>query len=117
MGEILAAALLLAGVTIGVLGGVGLHRFGSVYARMHAATKPATLGLVLVLAGVAVRAGDAGDVIKLVLVIVFQFLTAPLAAHALARAAYRAGMTMGETEKLDELAGRGRDDGRSDDRS
>ncbi len=50
---------------------------------------PATLGLVLVLSGAAVRAGDAGDVIKPVLVSVFQFLTAPLAAHALARGAYR----------------------------
>ncbi len=111
MGDIVSAVLLLAGVTIGVIGGVGLHRFGSVYARMHAATKPATLGLVLVLAGVAVRAEDAGDVVKLVLVIVLQFLTAPLAAHALARAAYRAGMPMGDTGGLDELGGADRSDG------
>ncbi len=110
MAEIVAAVLLLAGVTIGVIGGVGLHRFGSVYARMHASTKPATLGLVLVLAGVAVRAEDSGDVVKLVLVIVAQFLTAPLAAHALARAAYRAGMPMGATGELDELGGADRSD-------
>ncbi len=116
MGEILAAALLLAGVIIGITGGVGLHRFGSVYARMHAATKPATLGLVLVLAGVAVRAGDTGDVIKLVLVIVFQFLTAPLAAHALARAAYRADIPIGATAELDELAEVAREDTNADGR-
>ncbi|MDP8969097.1 MAG: monovalent cation/H(+) antiporter subunit G [Actinomycetota bacterium] len=114
MREILAAVLLLAGVTIGVVGGVGLHRFGSVYARMHAATKPATLGLGLVLAGAAVRVGDSGDVVKLVLVIVFQFLTAPLAAHALARSAYRAGIPMGSTAELDELDDAGREGGEAE---
>ncbi len=114
MREILAAVLLLAGVTIGVVGAVGLHRFGSVYARMHAATKPATLGLVLVLAGAAVRAGDSGDVVKIVLVIVFQFLTAPLTAHALAKSAYRAGIPMGATAELDELADAVRGDGEAE---
>ncbi len=114
MGESVAAVLLLAGVTIGLIGGVGLHRFGSVYARLHAATKPATLGLVLVLAGVALRAGDSGDVVKLVLVIVFQFLTAPVTAHALARSSYRAGIPMGATAELDELADAGREDGEAE---
>lgn len=110
-----AAVLVLAGVTLGVLGGVGLHRFGSVYARMHAATKPATLGLVLVLVGVAMRAGDSGEVVKLVLVILFQFLTAPLAAHALARSAYRAGIPLGGTAELDELAAASHGDVEADD--
>ena len=49
---------------------VGLYRLPDVYARMHAATKPATLGVALCLAGAAVRADDPSDVAKLVAAIV-----------------------------------------------
>ncbi|MDP8969990.1 MAG: monovalent cation/H(+) antiporter subunit G [Actinomycetota bacterium] len=107
MVEVLAAVLLSVGVTVGLLGGIGLHRFDSVYARLHAATKPASLGLVLVLTGVALQTGNSGDVMKLVLVIVFQLLTAPVAAHLLSGAAYRAGAELGPTAEVDELATKG----------
>ncbi|HWB72035.1 MAG TPA: monovalent cation/H(+) antiporter subunit G [Egibacteraceae bacterium] len=105
--EVLASVLLSVGVAVGLLGGIGLHRFGSVYARLHAATKPASLGLVLVLTGVALQTDDAGDAMKLVLVIVFQLLTAPVVAHLLSSAAYRAGAELGPTAEVDELATKG----------
>ena len=112
MGDAIASLLLLAGSVLAVLAGVGLHRFPDVFARMHAATKPATLGLVLLLAGAALRAGSPGDVAKLALVVGLQFLTAPVGAHMIGRAAYRAGTELSPATSVDELAGVDRDDRR-----
>lgn len=102
--DALSGFLILAGVALSVTAGLGLHRFPDVFARMHSATKPATLGLVLVLAGAAIRMEARGDVAKLLLVIALQFLTAPVGAHMVGRAAYRAGTELSPTTSCDELA-------------
>ncbi len=104
MVDAIAAVLILLGVGLGVTAGLGLQRFPDVFARMHAATKPATLGLVLVVAGAALRVEDPGDVAKLLLVLVLQFITAPVGAHMVGRAAYRAGTELSPTTSIDELA-------------
>jgi multicomponent Na+:H+ antiporter subunit G len=103
--DVIASVLLLVGSALAVLAGVGLHRFPDVFARMHAATKPATLGLVLLLTGAAMQAEAAGDVAKLLLVVALQFLTAPVGAHMIGRAAYRAGTELSPDTVVDELAG------------
>ena len=103
MSDIAAAALLLLGVALCVLAGVGLHRFPDVFARMHAATKPATLGLVLVLTAAGMRVSDKRDVAKLVLIMVLQFVTAPVGAHMVGRAAYWAGTELSPATSVDEL--------------
>ncbi len=102
----LAAVLLLTGMTLSVIAGIGLQRFPDVFARMHSATKPATLGLVLVLTAAALRVEQRGDVAKLLLVVVLQFFTAPVAAHMVGRAAYRAGTELSPGTAIDELAER-----------
>ncbi len=104
MVDAIAAVLILVGVALAVTAGLGLQRFPDVFARMHSATKPATLGLVLVLVGAALRVEDAGDVAKLLLVLVLQFITAPVGAHMVGRAAYRAGTELSPTTSTDELA-------------
>ncbi len=108
-----AAVLILTGVALGIGAGLGLQRFPDVFARMHAATKPATLGLVLVLTGAALRVEESGDVAKLLLVVVLQFVTAPVGAHMVGRAAYRAGTELSPATSCDELA-RDRGDGWGD---
>lgn len=100
---VVIATLLLAGTALGALAGLGLHRFDSLYARMHAATKPASLGLLFVAGATAVGLGDGGAAVKLALVVLLQFVTAPIASHAIARAAHRAGEPMGATAVVDEL--------------
>lgn len=100
---VVIATLLLAGTVLGALAGLGLHRFDSLYARMHAATKPASLGLLFVAGATAVGLGDGGATAKLGLVVLLQFVTAPIASHAIARAAHRAGEPMGTTAVVDEL--------------
>lgn len=104
MVDVMAAILLLAGVALSLIAGVGLQRFPDVFARMHAATKPATLGLVLVLAAAAFRVEHKGDVAKLLLVLILQFFTAPVAAHMVGRATYRAGTELSPETTIDELA-------------
>ncbi|MBU3701278.1 MAG: monovalent cation/H(+) antiporter subunit G [Acidimicrobiia bacterium] len=89
--EVIAAVLLLLGSALALLSGIGIVRLPDVFARMHAATKPATLGLMLVCIGVALVDTSLADIGKLVLVIVLQFLTAPVGAHMVGRASYRIG--------------------------
>ncbi len=106
MVTVISATLILFGAALSVIAGIGLQRFPDVFARLHAATKPATLGLVLILGGAAVRIGWSGDTAKLVLVIALQFFTAPIGAHMIGRAAYRAGTELSPDTSVDELAGK-----------
>ncbi|MDX1619651.1 MAG: monovalent cation/H(+) antiporter subunit G [Nitriliruptorales bacterium] len=89
--DLVAGTLMTVGAILALTAGIGLQRFPDVLSRMHAATKPATLGLSLVLAGAALRIPDAGSVAKLLLVIVLQFVTAPTGAHLIGRAVYSTG--------------------------
>lgn len=81
-----ADVMLVIGASMSLLAALALYRFDDVMLRLHAATKPATLGAVLLLGGTGLRLGFSGGAFKVVLVVVFQFLTAPIAAHLLARA-------------------------------
>jgi multicomponent Na+:H+ antiporter subunit G len=101
--DVLSAGLMLTGVFLAVVAALGLLRFPDVFSRMHAATKPATLGLLLITVGAAVRVQDGSDAVKLLLVAAFQFVTAPVAAHMIARAAYRSGAGAQEQLVVDDL--------------
>jgi multicomponent Na+:H+ antiporter subunit G len=52
---------------------------------MHAATKPATLSVLLIGAGTVLQLDNVSTVSKLVVIVVLQFVTAPIGAHMLAR--------------------------------
>ena len=105
--EILVTALLLTGTFLIVLTGIGLIRFPDVFCRMHAAGKAGTLGVVLIVLGVAVNfAGTEQDVwLRGVLAVFFQLLTAPAATHLLARACYICEYPLSERTAVDELRG------------
>lgn len=102
MTEVVASVLIVAGSLLALLAAIGLHRFDDVFARMHAATKPATLGLLLVLVGAALVLPIPGGVAKLLLVVLLQFTTAPVAAHLVARAALRTGRELSPDTILDD---------------
>ena len=104
IGDVVVAVLLLGGVTLNVLAAIGLQQFDDVFARMHAATKPATLGLVMILVATALTLSDTGAVTKLLLVVILQFITAPVGAHMVGRAAYRAGTELSPRTLVDEMA-------------
>ncbi|UQU62704.1 monovalent cation/H(+) antiporter subunit G [Couchioplanes caeruleus] len=111
LADIVAGACLVSGAVLSLAAGVGLLRFPDLLSRMHAATKPQVLGLLLILAGAAVRLHNVIDVTTLVLVGVFQLVTAPVAAHMVGRAVYRAGQARADLLIVDELREQRTDDG------
>lgn len=101
--DLLVTGLLLSGAAIVLLAAVGLNRFEGVLAKMHPATKSATLGLLLVI-GAAVLRVEVRAVPLLLLAGVLQFLSAPIAAHLVGRASYRTSRKERERLIVDELA-------------
>lgn len=85
-------ALLAAGVAFLLVGSVGLLRLPDFYCRLHALSKADTLGMLLILLAVAAWQGASLASAKVLLIAVFFFLSNPVAAHALARAAFRTGL-------------------------
>ena len=100
---VVAAVLLLSGTFLTVTAVVGLYRLPDIYARMHAATKPATLGITLCLLGAALTVDDVDVATKLLLAAVFQLLTAPVSGHLLGRAAHDTGAAQSTATVVDEL--------------
>ena len=83
---------LLLGGLIGIIGGIGLHRFPDFYTRLHAAGTTDTLCAALFLLGLAFQAGISLASFKLFLIFVFIFFTSPTASHSLANAAMLGGL-------------------------
>ncbi|GAB2557198.1 Na+/H+ antiporter subunit G [Gracilibacillus alcaliphilus] len=105
--EFIAALLMLSGAVMALLSAIGIMRFPDVYTRSHAGTKSSTLAVLLTLLGAFIHfASDQGFYsVRLLLGIVFVFLTAPVAGHVIIRAAYRANVKMSDTTIEDELKG------------
>ncbi|MBM9460166.1 monovalent cation/H(+) antiporter subunit G [Nocardioides sp. zg-536] len=102
--DTLAAICFLLGATLAMIAAIGVLRLPDLLSRMHAATKPQSLGLVLVLMGLALRAREADVIGLLTLVGVFQLLTTPVANHMLGRASLRAGQVRDDLLVVDDLA-------------
>ena len=84
------AALIVVGLFFSFAMTVGMLRFPDAYTRLHAGTKGLTVGVGLLLAGIAFRSPSAVYALRITLVAVFLFVTNPIAIHAAARANYRA---------------------------
>jgi multicomponent Na+:H+ antiporter subunit G len=85
--EIVSSFFILLGVVFMLISSVGLLRFPDFYIRMSAITKGATLGVGLILFGMAIYFNEADMFLKVGVIIFFTFLTAPVAAHVIARTA------------------------------
>ena len=102
--DVLAAACLSLGALLTLIAAIGLVRFPDVLTRMHSATKPQVLGLLLILLGLALRLRDPGALGVLVLIGVFQLVTTPVASHMVGRASFRAGQVRRDLLVVDELS-------------
>ncbi|AHM03005.1 Na(+) H(+) antiporter subunit G [Roseibacterium elongatum DSM 19469] len=91
------AALVLLGGFFCFVAGLGVLRLPDVLIRMHASTKAGTLGAGLILGAVALYFGDTGVVTRALATILFLLITAPVAAHMMGRAAFRAGVDLWNT--------------------
>ena len=104
--HLLVAALVVTGTTFVLLAAIGVVRMPDVYMRMQVSTKGASLGAGCLLLAVPVFFGDVAIGVRALLIIVFIFLTTPISAHMLARAAYIVGVPLWEGSVVDELEGR-----------
>lgn len=103
--EWIGAILILIGSIISVISAIGIIRFPDIYTRAHAATKTTTLAVLLTLFGAFLYfwLKDAFISVRLILGIVFVFLTAPVSGHLILRASYRANVKMSDMTTEDEL--------------
>jgi multicomponent Na+:H+ antiporter subunit G len=102
--DIVVAILILIGSLLSLIAAIGINRLPDVYSRMHAASKAGALGSGLVLLALAVHADSAHTVTRGIAGFVFLILTAPLAAHLLAKAAYEVGYPIWKGSVRDEVA-------------
>ena len=82
---IIAACLVGFGVFLFAMSTFGVFKFKYVLNRMHAAAIGDSLALFSVLAGVGVMTGLTYSTLKLVIILVFFWLTAPVSSHMIAK--------------------------------
>lgn len=90
--ELLSWFCIVSGGLLGIIGGIGIHRFPDVFSRLHAAGTTDTLCAALFLLGLALQSGLTLASVKLLLVFVFLLFTSPAASHALVNAAWLGGL-------------------------
>ena len=87
-----------------LLAAIGVLRMPDLYSRLQAASKAATLGTSFALVACAMHFGSTVVVIRAMALILFLFLTVPLAAHLIARAGHMAGAPLEEGGIIDDAA-------------
>jgi len=113
--EFLAVAASVISISGGVFfvfaGTLGVLRLPDFFTRIHAAGMTDTLGVELILLGLIIQSGLSLLSLKFLLVAFFLVLTSPTATHAIANAAYHAGLKpkLGryQSPTLAELRGKG----------
>jgi len=92
--EALLSVLVLAGAAFTCIGSLGLVRFRDFYTRLHGPTKASTLGVGCLLVASSIFFSATGESLSLheILVTLFLFITAPISAHLLAKAALHQGL-------------------------
>jgi multicomponent Na+:H+ antiporter subunit G len=101
--DTLTAILLLLGAFFSLVAGIGIIRFPDTLTRVHAGTKPQVFGLACILTAVIISTRNVSAIAIMVLILLFQMLTTPAAAHMIGRAAYRSERPNEDVLFVDEL--------------
>lgn len=101
--EIFSIFLIIVGTILMLISAIGIIRLPDFYLRMSAITKAATLGLFLLLIGLAIFFNRPELTIKSAVIILLVLLSNPVGAHAIARAAYMNGTKLWEGNIINEL--------------
>ena len=102
--EVVAVVLVLVAGVMSLAAGVGLLRFPDALQRLHAGAKPQVLGVIAICVAIVVRHPSFPVLALASLIVLFQMLTQPIAAHMVGRAAYRSHVMDPRTLAVDELA-------------
>jgi multicomponent Na+:H+ antiporter subunit G len=103
--EPLSILLILLGASLLLLASVGVVRMPDLFTRMQTASKASTLGVACMLLAAAVHFSNVSVTSRALAAVTFFFLTAPVTAHLIARAAYSVGTPLWEDTVIDELRG------------
>ena len=103
MTEVLMSLLLLTAATFILLASVGLLRLPDLPTRMHATTKSGVLGITLIMVAVGLNFERVDITARVLAIIIFTFITAPIAAHAIGRAGYLSGVELWSGTIKDDL--------------
>jgi multicomponent Na+:H+ antiporter subunit G len=99
--------LAVIGLAFSLSGVVGILRMPDVYSRIQCSSKTITMGALPVLAALVVAEGPVSPYgSRALLVAVLLLVLNPVASHALARAAYKAGVPMWAGAVIDQVAER-----------
>ena len=101
--EVIKGAFIITGALFILLAAIGILRLPDLLTRMHATTKAAALGVMLIMMAAALHFAATGVVARALAVIVFILMTAPVAAHVLGRAGYFVGTKLWSGTVKDEL--------------
>jgi multicomponent Na+:H+ antiporter subunit G len=104
MSDTIGLVFMVVGLAFDVFGCLGLVRLPDVYNRLQAATKCVTLGTCSILFGTFLIVGPTAAGFKALMCMVFLILTSPVAAHAIARGAHRAGVKLAKGSVIDTYA-------------
>ncbi len=89
--ELVAAAMMAAGLVFILATVVGVLRLPDFFTRLHAISKCETVGLGFTLIGLAILSEDWAIAARYALIAVFVAIATPTATHALGRARLRSG--------------------------
>ncbi len=101
--EIFSTVFIVAGAIFIMIASLGILRLPDFYIRMSAITKAGTMGVGLIAIGIAIYFNNLNISTKAFVIITFMLLTAPVAAHIIARAAYKQGIPFWGQNLVDEL--------------
>ena len=104
MSDIVGLIFIIVGLAFDLFGCLGLIRLPDIYNRLQAATKCVTMGTCSILFGSFLIVGFTAAGMKALLCMVFLVLTAPVAAHAIARGAHRSGLALWTGSVVDRYA-------------
>ncbi|MDP8227521.1 MAG: monovalent cation/H(+) antiporter subunit G [Candidatus Celaenobacter polaris] len=99
--QIIGYVIICIGIIFDLFGVLGLVRLPDVYNRLQAATKSVTFGSVGILLGVFIYSGFTATGFKAILCAIFILLTSPVSAHAIAKAAHKAGIKLTDKTIID----------------
>jgi multicomponent Na+:H+ antiporter subunit G len=101
--EWIAYLLLGIGSFCALVGAIGIIRLPDVYNRLHAQTVVVVGGALISMLGAGILGGFSLFTLKAIVIMLFLFLTAPVASHAIARGAHKSGIRLWRYSVVDKL--------------
>lgn len=106
MSDLLVGILATFGTVFVLLAAVGVIRMPDTYLRISVTTKAATLGIGLLLIAAAIHFNNLSTTARVLAIILFILLTAPVGAHLIGRASYFIGVKLWDKSIMDDLEGK-----------